>query len=250
MVTLSESVQYRAMVLAAGRGERMRPLTDAQPKPLLQAGGRRLIEYQISSLAEAGFRHIVINHAYLGAMIEDTLGRGDRYGVRIVYSPEKKVLETAGGIANALLLLTEGDCNRPFLVVNADVYCEFDYASLLPILRAMHRSAPAELAHLVLVDNPPHHDSGDFALRQGKVALAGENRLTFSGIGIYHPLLFKHVIPGIPVKLAPILHTAIDDTRVTGEYFPGTWLDIGTPDRLMQLDRLMCARHANSGQSC
>ncbi|SER28064.1 MurNAc alpha-1-phosphate uridylyltransferase [Nitrosomonas sp. Nm51] len=233
------------MILAAGRGERMRPLTDAQPKPLLRAGSRRLIEYHISSLAHAGFQHIVINHAYLGTMIEDALGNGARYGIQISYSPEKKVLETAGGIANALPLLTDAGYHRPFLVVNADIYCEFDYTSLLPILQVMHRNSSGRHAHLVLVNNPLHHAEGDFALKQDRVVLTREDFLTFSGIGVYHPLLFEDVTPGKPVKLALILRAAINNACVTGEFFPGIWMDIGTPDRLMQLDSLLNARHAN-----
>lgn len=237
------------MILAAGRGERMRPLTDNIPKPLLQAGNDTLIEYQIRSLARAGFRDIVINHAHLGKMIETAIGCGKRYGVRIKYSPEKTALETAGGIANALPLLTDDAQGLPFLVVNADIYCEFDYATLLPVLHAMRQdnsgslSHLAHLAHLVLVDNPPHHAAGDFALTLNQVELTGDKRLTFSGIGIYHPLLFRDVEPGLPTKLAPILHAAIDDKRVTGEYFSGTWMDIGTPKRLDQLRRQLSDQH-------
>lgn len=248
LATHSEPVPYQAMILAAGRGERMRPLTDEQPKPLLRAGGRRLIEYQISSLAYAGFRHIVINYAYLGSMIENALGCGERYGVQISYSPEKEVLETAGGIANALPLLTDKSCHRPFLVVNADIYCEFDYVSLLSVLQAMQEGDSKRYAHLILVNNPLHHTRGDFALIQDRIVLTGENFLTFSGIGVYHPLLFKDVPSGKPVKLAPLLRTAIENKCVTGEFFSGTWLDIGTPERLIQLDRLLNARDARGGQ--
>ncbi|MDR4518977.1 MAG: nucleotidyltransferase family protein [Nitrosomonas sp.] len=225
------------MILAAGRGERMRPLTDNTPKPLLKAGNHALIEYQIKSLARAGFKDIVINHAYLGEMIEAALGCGERYGVRITYSPEKVVLETAGGVANALPFLTDDACSRPFLVVNADIYCEFDYAILLPVLKVMHQVDSAPLAHLILVDNPPHHAAGDFALIHNQVEMTGDNHLTFSGIGIYHPLLFKDVEPGLPAKLAPILRTAINHKKVTGAYYAGAWMDIGTPERLNQLHR-------------
>ncbi len=233
------------MILAAGRGERMRPLTDSRPKPLLTAGGHMLIEYQINRLAQAGFTEIVINHAYLGEMIADILGNGERYGVHIIYSSELAVLETAGGIANALPLLTDTDLNRPFLAVNGDVYCEFDYAQLLPVLPDMQRRSTdrtGRLAHLVLVDNPAHHAAGDFVVHNGTVALAGEKRLTFSGIGVYHPALFCDVTPGQPVKLAPILRAAIAESRVTGEYFSGVWEDIGTPERLEQLDRQLTER--------
>lgn len=231
-------MQFKAMILAAGRGERMRPLTDSRPKPLLIVGGHMLIEYQINRLAQAGFTEIVINHAYLGEMIASMLGNGERYGVHIVYSPELEVLETAGGIANALPLLTDHDLNRPFLAVNADVYCELDYARLLPVLSdIMQHGNTDRLAHLVLVDNPVHHAAGDFVLNNGTVGLAGEKQLTFSGIGIYHPVLFSDVVPGQPVKLAPVLRAAIAEKRVTGEYFSGVWEDIGTPARLEQLDR-------------
>ncbi len=238
----SETAPYKAMILAAGRGERMRPLTDAMPKPLLQVGKCKLIEYQIKRLAQAGFRNIVINHAYLGEMIEAVLGDGARYGAQIVYSPEEFVLETAGGIANALSLLTDNAGNRPFLVVNADIYCEYDYARVLPVLQSMHQNSSNRLVHMVLVDNPPHHAEGDFALIHDKLVLNSGNRFTFSGIGVYHPLLFAGMKPGIPTKLAPILRTAINDKKVTGEHFSGVWLDIGTPERLQQLDRQLSAR--------
>ncbi len=235
-------MQFKVMILAAGRGERMRPLTDSRPKPLLTAGGHMLIEHQINRLAQAGFTEIVINHAYLGEMIAHQLGNGERYGVHIVYSPEMAVLETAGGIANALPLLTDNDCNKPFLVVNADVYCEFDYTRLLPVLPEIQQSSTGRLVHLVLVDNPAHHATGDFVLNHGTVALAGEKRLTFGGIGIYHPALFSAVTPGQPVKLVSILRAAIAEKKVTGEYFSGVWEDIGTPERLEQLDRWLIER--------
>ena len=223
------------MILAAGRGKRMRNLTDDKPKPLLTVGDQMLIEYQIRRLALAGFSEIVINHAYLGAMIEAALGDGKRYAVRITYSPEAVVLETAGGIANALPLLTDAGFSRPFLVVNADIYCEFDYAALLPELRRIQKNGAMQQAHLVLVDNPVHHEAGDFVLNNGQVELTGEKRLTFSGIGVYHPVLFRAVEPRQPAKLAPILREAIAQQQVTGEYFAGVWEDIGTPERLAQL---------------
>ncbi len=215
----------------------MRPLTDSLPKPLLQAGGHALIEYQLKNLARAGFIDIVINHAYLGEMIENALGNGERYGVNIQYSPEAVVLETAGGIANALPLLTDQSSNLPFLVVNADIYCEMDYASLLPVMRAMQSNTNQRLAHLVLIDNPPHHAEGDFALQGDQVILTGDNRLTFSGIGIYQPRLFNEIKPGLPVKLAPLLRQAMQAEKVSGEYFSGQWVDVGTPERLELLDK-------------
>lgn len=225
------------MILAAGRGERMRPLTNSLPKPLLKAGEHALIEYQLKNLARAGFVDIVINHAYLGEMIENALGNGERYGVNIQYSPEKIVLETAGGIANALPLLTDQSGNLPFLVVNADIYSEMDYASLLPTMRAMQSSTNQRLAHLVLVGNPPHHVEGDFVLQGDQVMLTGDNKLTFSGVGIYQSQLFNEIKPGFPVKLAPLLRQAMQAGKVSGEYFSGQWVDVGTPERLGLLDQ-------------
>ncbi|WP_090720754.1 N-acetylmuramate alpha-1-phosphate uridylyltransferase MurU [Nitrosomonas sp. Nm166] len=225
------------MILAAGRGERMRPLTDAVPKPLLKAGGHALIEYQLRSLARAGFSDIVINHAYLGEMIENALGNGERYGVNIRYSPEKIVLETAGGIANALPLLTNQSSDLPFLVINADIYCAMDYALLLPEMDAMQSSTNQGLAHLVLVSNPPHHSEGDFALHGDQVTLTGNHKLTFSGIGIYRSQLFDTVKPGLPVKLAPLLRQGMQEKKVSGEFFSGQWVDVGTPERLELLDQ-------------
>lgn len=219
----------KAMILAAGRGERMRPLTDHTPKPLLQAGGKPLIVWHIERLAQAGFRELVINHAHLGRQIEEALGRGERWGVRISYSDEGEALETAGGIANALPLL--GD--RPFLVVNGDVYTDYDFERL--------RSQPMEgvAAHLVLVDNPPQHPAGDFGLADGKLVEQGEERLTFSGIGVYRPEFFASVVPGAKAKLAPLLFAALASGQVTAEHYRGVWVDVGTPERLQALDRTL-----------
>lgn len=219
----------KAMILAAGRGERMRPLTDHTPKPLLQAGGKPLIVWHIERLAQAGFRELVINHAHLGRQIEEALGRGERWGVRISYSNEGEALETAGGIAKALPLL--GD--RPFLVVNGDVYTDYDFERL--------RSQPMEgvAAHLVLVDNPPQHPAGDFGLADGKLVEQGEERLTFSGIGVYRPEFFASVVPGAKAKLAPLLFAALASGQVTAEHYRGVWVDVGTPERLQALDRTL-----------
>ena len=219
----------KAMILAAGRGERMRPLTDHTPKPLLQAGGKPLIVWHIERLAQAGFRELVINHAHLGRQIEEALGRGERWGVRISYSDEAEALETAGGIAKALPLL--GD--RPFLVVNGDVYTDYDFQRL--------RSQPMEgvAAHLVLVDNPPQHPVGDFGLADGKLVEQGEERLTFSGIGVYRPEFFASVAPGARAKLAPLLFAALASGQVTAEHYRGVWVDVGTPERLQALDRTL-----------
>lgn len=218
----------KAMILAAGRGERMRPLTDETPKPLLKAGGRRLIEYHLECLAQAGFREIVINHAHLGEQIEEVLGDGSCYGVRISYSAEGRALETGGGIFKALALLGDG----PFLVINGDVWCDYPYARL--------RERQVELAHLVLVDNPPQHPHGDFVLDRGEVHDGDGERLTFSGIGIYHPRLFAGCEPGA-FPLAPLLRRAMAEGAVSGEHYQGRWFDIGTPQRLQELDRLLRA---------
>jgi N-acetyl-alpha-D-muramate 1-phosphate uridylyltransferase len=215
----------KAMILAAGRGERMRPLTDRTPKPLLPVAGKPLIVWHLERLARAGFRDVFINHAHLGEQIEALLGDGDAWNVRIRYSAEPPgALETAGGIANALPLL--GD--EPFLVVNGDIFCDrnFIQASL----------GPGMLAHLVLVDNPPHHADGDFTLIEGKVGLGGTARLTFSGIGIYHPALFAGIPRGQPAKLAPLLREAINAGCISGEHYAGRWVDVGTPERLAALD--------------
>ena len=225
------------MILAAGRGERMRPLTDTIPKPLLKVGEKMLIEYHLENLAHAGFTEIVINHAYLGEMIERALANGQRFGVNINYSHEPLVLETAGGIANALPLLTNKYRDQPFLVVNADIFCEIDFALMLPILQHMQTNATKNLAYLVLVDNPVHHPKGDFALDAGQIKLDGSKRLTFSGIGIYHPKFFCDVKPNVPTKLAPILHQAIYKKMVKGNYYSGVWIDVGTPERLDLLNK-------------
>jgi MurNAc alpha-1-phosphate uridylyltransferase len=234
LAILSKEVPFKAMILAAGRGERMRPLTDTLPKPLLQVGGKRLIEYHLGNLANAGFHEIVINHSYLGQMIETELGDGERYGVSVHYSHEPTALETAGGIAQALPLLRDG--LEIGLVVNADIYCEFNFARLLPKLRRMREDPEEILAHLVLVDNPSHHIDGDFTLNSDKVALAGEHRFTFSGIGIYQPQLFRGVAPGRAAKLSPLLHRVMALGKVSGEHYPGLWMDVGTPERLHLLN--------------
>lgn len=218
----------KAMILAAGRGERMRPLTDVTPKPLLEAGGKPLIVWHIEKLARAGFTELVINHAHLGEKIEAALGDGSRFGVSIRYSPEIEALETAGGIANALPLLG----TAPFLVVNGDIFCDYDFSNL-----------PRELgefsAWLVLVDNPEHHPDGDFLLKQDKVLGEGECKLTFSGIGLYRSELFAAIARGSKARLAPLLREQMAAGRVGGEHHHGLWLDIGTPQRLQDLDQML-----------
>lgn len=214
----------KAMILAAGRGERMRPLTDHTPKPLLQVGGKPLIAWHLEALAKAGFKEVVINHAHLGQQIEAVLQDGSQWDLHIQYSPEKVALETAGGIANALPLL--GDA--PFLVVNGDVFTDIDFAAL--------RLEKPHLAHLVMVANPPQHTAGDFALCDGKLQADGTKKLTFSGVGIYQPALFASVVRGQAAKLAPLLKAAMANGLVSGDLHLGQWHDIGTPERLQALD--------------
>lgn len=222
------------MLLAAGRGERMRPLTDHTPKPMLQVAGKPLIVWHIERLAAAGFRELVINHAHLGQQIVDALGNGKNMGVHIHYSAENPALETAGGIANALTLL--GD--DPFAVINGDIFCEYDLTQL-----AHHAQTLADSdnkAHLVLVNNPEQHPKGDFGLDHGYVT-EGSPKYTFSGIGIYKPTLFKHIAAGTIAPLAPLLREQIAQKKVSGEHYTGRWIDVGTPQRLQQLDNLLSA---------
>jgi len=214
------------MILAAGRGERMRPLTDAIPKCLLEVRGKTLIARLIEALALSGVGEIVINHAHLGHMIEAALGDGRRFGVAIRYSAEAEPLETAGGIAQALPLLG----NAPFLAVNGDLFCDFDFSAL-----AVHALGP-HLAHLVLVANPPHHPEGDFTLHDSRVGDAGNPRWTFSGIGLYRPELFAKVKAGAKAQLATLLRAAMPRGQVSGELHRGAWHDVGTPQRLAELN--------------
>ena len=220
------------MILAAGRGERMRPLTDHTPKPLLQVGGKPLIVWHIERLRTSGFNRIVINHAHLGQQIEDALGNGAALGVSIVYSREGTALETAGGIATALPLMDV----EVFPVVHGDVYTEFDFSRLAEPMARL--AAGPDQVHLVLVDNPPQHPNGDFVLDGDRVQRgeASPARLTFSGIGVYHRGLFDRTAAGEKAPLAPLLFQAIDAGRASGEYFGGRWVDVGTPERLQQLD--------------
>jgi MurNAc alpha-1-phosphate uridylyltransferase len=218
------------MLLAAGRGERMRPLTDHTPKPLLEAGGKPLIVWHIENLVRTGICDLVINHAHLGAQIEAALGDGSRFGAHIRYSSEGTALETAGGIAFALHLLGE----QPFAVINGDIWCDYDFARLPA--RAAALQANGDDAHLVLVNNPPQHPNGDFGLHQQRI-IDGSPKLTFSGIGIYRPSLFAHIARGTKAPLAPLLSTHIALGKVSGEHHLGLWVDVGTPQRLQELDR-------------
>lgn len=214
-----------AMILAAGRGERMRPLSDNIPKPLLEAGGKPLIVHLIERLARAGVHDLVINHSHLGEQVERYLGDGSRHGVRIRYSHEEGGgLETGGGIFKALPLID----TDPFLVVNGDIWTDYPFERLPARISG--------LAHLVLVDNPPQHPQGDFTLHDGRVHAEGEPRLTFSGIGLYAHGLFADSRPG-KFPLAPLLRAAMARGLVSGEHYTGDWRDIGTPQRLEELDR-------------
>ena len=217
----------KAMIFAAGRGDRMRPLTDHTPKPLLNVGGKPLIVWQIERLAAAGVRDIVINHAWLGAQIETALGNGSAWGVRIAYSPEGQALETAGGVAQAMPLLHAGA---------GHVFCDYDYAALRDRAPAMAAQAAPGM-HLVMVPNPPYHLRGDFALdNEGTLHADGAERLTFGNIGLYDTRLFTGIAPGTRLAMTPLYHQAIAEGRATGERFDGRWENVGTPAQLAALD--------------
>ena len=230
-----------AFILAAGRGERMRPLTDVTPKPLLPVGGKRLIEWHLEALAKAGVRRVVINIAHLADCFEPALGDGTRYGLSIRYSREAERLETGGGLLNALPLL---DAQR-FLLVNGDVFCDVDYARFA--------LAPNDLAQLLMVDNPPQHPRGDFHLEGGRLRSEGEPRLTYAGIGLFDARLlegWREVIGDsedsrrTPPRfgLAPLLRAAMTTDRIAGRKHGGVWEDVGTPERLASLDALLRAK--------
>ena len=219
----------KAFILAAGRGERMRPLTNHTPKPLLEAGGKPLIVWHLERLAASGFRDVVINHAHLGAQIEAALGDGRQFGLNIRYSPEPPgALETAGGIAHALSLLG----HDPFLVVNGDIWCDWDF-------KRAHALADRH-AHLVFVDNPPQHAGGDFCLDGETVRYARSAigpTLTYAGTGVFSPDFFANVPHDSIMKLRPLLDAGIAQNIVTGEHHAGSWVDVGTPQRLAELDQ-------------
>ena len=218
-------MSLKVMILAAGRGERMRPLSETVPKPLLEAGGKPLIVHLIEGLARYGLRDLVINHSHLGEKISAYLGDCGRYGVRVAYSHEGGAgLETGGGFFKALSLID----TDPFMVINGEIWTDYPFDRLPARLDG--------LAHLVLVDNPPQHPQGDFALREGKVLAEGAPRLTFSGIGVYARALFAECRPG-KFPLAPLLRTAMARGLVSGEHYTGRWRDVGTPQRLATLDR-------------
>ncbi|MEO7743641.1 MAG: N-acetylmuramate alpha-1-phosphate uridylyltransferase MurU [Usitatibacter sp.] len=221
-----------AILLAAGRGERMRPLTDALPKPLLRVGGKALIEWQLERLAAAGFEDIVVNHSHFGALIEQALGDGSRFGVRLRYSAEKAALETAGGVAQALALLAPD----PLLVVSADIHTDFDYSSLVPRMDEMRRGPGSTVAHFVLVDNPWWHPGGDMGLASGRVTRDAEH-LTYGNISVFHPGIYRDIAPGTRLRIFPWAYQFVDSGRVSGEHFRGAWDNVGTPGQLEALDR-------------
>lgn len=217
----------KVMILAAGRGERMRPLTDNTPKPLLMAGSRRLIEYHLINLAKAGFEEVVINVAWLGQQIIDTIGNGENYNLNITYSNENdEALETGGGIYNALPLLGE----KPFLVVNGDVWTDYPFQNL-------YDYPLTDKAHLVLVNNPAHHPDGDFYLRADRINECGSEKFTYSGIGVYSADFFSQQ-NNRKFSLAPMIRQAISENKISGELFSGNWMDIGTQQRLHDLIKI------------
>ncbi len=215
----------KAMILAAGRGERLRPLTERVPKPLVEAGGRPLIDWHLTRLAAAGIREAVVNVSHLGEQIVAHVGDGGRYGLRVAWSREPEPLETAGGIANARALLGED----AFLLVNSDIYCAVDFAAL----RALHLGT--RLGHLVLVPNPAHHAEGDFTLEAGMVGNGGAPRYTYAGVAVLSPSLVSGVSAGDKAPLAPLLRSAAAERRLSGEIFDGHWTDVGTMARLNEL---------------
>lgn len=237
----------KAMILAAGRGERMRPLTDTCPKPLLKVRGRPLITWHVLNLVRAGITEIVINHSHLGHMIEDELGDGSKYGARIAYSHEPAPLEFAGGVANALHLL--GD--EPFLVVSGDIYAPyFDFTQALDALKdedALGKPYPVDLRDIAwfwLTPNPWHNPNGDFALDMYTLANEGAPKWNFAGIGVYRPALFAEVKPGEFAKFGPLMRKYVDLGRIGGEVYNGEWVNVGTVRQLEELNAPLQARAA------
>lgn len=225
----------KAMILAAGFGTRMRPLTDNTPKPMLQVAGMPLIEYHVRNCVRAGITEIVINHAYLGEQIEKYLGDGKQFGCTINYSREGEPLDTGGGIFRALPLLGE----QPFIAMNADVWTDYPLKNLLAIARENSREKNSVLAHLVMTDNPPQHPHGDFYLREGLIAETGDgDKLTWTGLRVINPALFNGCSDGT-FSIVPLLKDAMKKSLVSGEYFGGRWFDIGTPERLREINALV-----------
>jgi MurNAc alpha-1-phosphate uridylyltransferase len=237
----------KAMIFAAGRGERMRPLTDSCPKPLLKVRGRPLITWHVLNLVRAGITDIVINHSHLGHMIEEELGDGTRYGGRIVYSHEPAPLETAGGIANALHLL--GD--EPFLAVSGDIYAPyFDFSQVTDVLKdadiwgTPYPKDQRDIAWLYLTPNPWHNPDGDFALDMYTLANQGSPKWNFAGIGVYRPEMFDGIKAGEFVKFGPLMRKFIDQKRVGGEIYQGPWVNVGTMRQLEELNAPPARRSA------
>ncbi|MFM0438318.1 nucleotidyltransferase family protein [Paraburkholderia strydomiana] len=231
----------KAMIFAAGRGERMRPLTDACPKPLLEVGGEPLIVWQIERLARSGFETIVINHAWLGEQIEAALGDGSRWHVQLRYSPEQEALETAGGIVNALPLIEDNGVSEVFLAVSGDVYADFDYRALNAHAQAMKSLAEPGM-HLVMVPNPAFHPNGDFALTDGVLSLDAEPRFTFGNIGLYDTRMFRDLPRGTRRALKPYYRETIARGLATGELYEGLWENVGTPAQLQALNQRLVER--------
>jgi MurNAc alpha-1-phosphate uridylyltransferase len=223
------------MILAAGRGERMRPLSDALPKPLLEVGGKPLILWQLERLVAAGCTDVVVNLAHRGELIAAALGNGSRFGATVRYSRESEPLEVAGGIATALPLLGEG----VVLVISGDVYTEYDYATLVARASAMRAHAAPPHLHMVMVPNPPYHPQGDFALRDGRLTLAGDPRWTFGNVALYRTALFQELPRGVKLPMLPLYREWIALGWASGETYAGRWANVGTPDELAQLDRLL-----------
>jgi N-acetyl-alpha-D-muramate 1-phosphate uridylyltransferase len=222
----------KAMVLAAGRGERLRPLTERLPKPLVEAGGKALIDWHLERLAAAGCREAVINVSHLADQVVQHVGDGSRYGLRVAWSREAEPLETAGGIANARALLGEA----PFLLVNSDIYCDYDFSALKAA------KLQASLARIVLVPNPAHHPEGDFTLDEGLVGNGSAPRYTYAGVALVSPLLVAEVRAGDKAPLGPLLRKAAGERRLSGELHRGLWTDVGTAARLDELRTLLAAR--------
>lgn len=226
---------FGAMILAAGRGERMRPLSDATPKPLLRAGGEPLIVHQIRSLRRAGFCEIAINVAHLAGAMIDALGDGSALGVNIAWSREAEALETAGGIATAMPLIPRG----PTLIVSGDIWTEYDYARLVPVAETIAREPEGARVHLVMVPNPEYHPHGDFVLESGRIALGAGDTLTYGNIGIYDSALFRELPRGVKLKLLPYLTDWIARGMVSGERYDGPWENVGTPADLERLNVML-----------
>jgi len=231
-----------AMILAAGRGERMRPLTDARPKPLLPVAGKPLIVWQIERLVAAGFTELTINVAHLGEQIEAALGDGTGFGASIRYSREQQPLEVGGGIATALPLLGDGVS----VIVSSDIYHDYDFAALGPHVEAMMANREPPHVHMIMVPNPTYHPQGDFALRMGRLSLEGSPRYTFGNVAIYRTALFQELPRGVSLKITPLYRDWIARGWVSGELFTGRWANVGTPEELARLEALL--RPASNGR--